>query len=264
MDVVQIIVLALVQGLTEFLPISSSAHLVLAPVLLGWEDQGLTFDVAVHVGSLVAVVAYFRVELWRMATGWARSLAGGAATADSKLAWLVIVGTVPAALAGLALNQYVDAFRSPLVIAVTTIGFGLLLGWADRYGAKRRPETTLVWRDALLVGIAQIAALVPGTSRSGVTMTAGLWLGLTRAGAARFSFLLAVPLIAAAGLLKGLEAASNPAQTDWFVLCAATALAALSAYACIHVFLKLVERVGMLPFVIYRLLLGGVILYFAL
>lgn len=264
MDVVQLVVLALVQGLTEFLPISSSAHLVLVPVLLGWQDQGLTFDVAVHVGSLVAVVGYFRIELWRMAIDWVRSITGGGATAESKLAWLVVLGTIPAVLAGLVLNRYVDAFRSPLVIAATTIGFGMLLWWADRHGVKRRSETTLLWRDALLIGIAQIAALVPGTSRSGVTMTAGLWLGLTRAAAARFSFLLAVPLIAAAGLLKGLEAASDPVQTDWFVLCSATVLAAVSAYSCIHLFLKLVERVGMLPFVIYRLLLGGVILYFAL
>lgn len=264
MDVVQVVVLALVQGLTEFLPISSSAHLVLVPVLLGWQDQGLTFDVAVHVGSLFAVVGYFRLELWRMAVDWLRSITGGAATEQSRLAWLVVLGTIPAVLAGLVLNRYVDAFRSPLVIAATTIGFGMLLWWADRHGAKRRSETTLLWRDALLIGIAQAAALVPGTSRSGVTMTAGLWLGLTRAGAARFSFLLAVPLIAAAGLLKGLEAVSDPARTDWFLLCLATALAALSAYSCIHLFLKLVERVGMLPFVIYRLLLGGVILYFAL
>lgn len=263
MDVVQVIVLALVQGLTEFLPISSSAHLVLVPVLLGWQDQGLTFDVAVHVGSLFAVVGYFRQELWRMAIDWACSIGGRPATLNSKLAWLVILATIPAVLAGLVLNRYVDAFRSPLVIATTTIGFGVLLLWADRRGTKRRPESTLGWRDALLIGGAQIAALVPGTSRSGVTMTAGLWLGLTREGAARFSFLLAVPLIAAAGLLKGLEAASDPAQTDWLVLCLATVLAAISAYSCIHAFLKFVERVGMLPFVIYRVLLGGVILYFA-
>ena len=122
MDLVQVVVLALVQGLTEFLPVSSSAHLVLVPVLLGWEDQGLTFDVAVHVGSLFAVVGYFRIELLRMAGDWLRSVAGGPATEDSKLAWLVIVGTIPGVLAGSALNHYADTVRSPLVIAATTIG----------------------------------------------------------------------------------------------------------------------------------------------
>ena len=140
---------------------------MLVPVLLGWQDQGLTFDVAVHVGSLFAVVGYFRLELWHMAVDWLRSITGGAATEQSRLAWLVVLGTIPAVLAGLVLNRYVDAFRSPLVIAATTIGFGMLLWWADRHGAKRRSETTLLWRDALLIGIAQAAALVPGTSAFG-------------------------------------------------------------------------------------------------
>ncbi len=262
MDLIQIVVLALLQGLTEFLPVSSSAHLILVPVLTGWEDQGLAFDVAVHLGTLTAIVWYFRHELIAMAQDWSRSLVTRQTTANSRLAWAVLFGTIPAGLAGLLFKDFIEtALRSPLVIASTTIIFGLLLWWADVQGRRERDEHTLTWRDILLIGCAQALALIPGTSRSGITMTAALMLGLTREGAARFSFLLSVPIILLAGGFKTLDLVQMEAPVDWLALVLGTVLSAVSAYLCIHWFLKLLERIGMVPFVIYRLLLGAFLFY---
>jgi undecaprenyl-diphosphatase len=258
MDSVQAVLLALVQGITEFLPISSSAHLILVPRLLGWEDQGLAFDVAVHVGTLAAVVLYFRHELGDMFVAWAHSLGGAGMNEDARLAWYVLLGTVPAMLAGLLLHDLVETlFRSPLVIAFTTVVFGLVLWWADRYGRQRRDEHTLSAGDVLLIGCAQALAMIPGTSRSGITMTAGLALGLTRTGAARFSFLLSIPIILMAGAYETVKLVELDGPVAWDVLLVGTVTAAVSAWLCIHFFLKLIERIGMLPFVIYRLVLGA-------
>ncbi len=260
MDLIQITVLALVQGLTEFLPISSSAHLILVPVLTHWQDQGLAFDVAVHVGTLLAVVGYFRHELGRMIVAWFDSLRRRRLSPDGRLAWGVLLGTIPAGLAGLAFKDFIEtSLRSPLVIATTTVVFGLLLGVADRWGRRRRGEYDMAWRDVLLIGAAQALALVPGTSRSGITMTAGLFLGLTREAAARFSFLLSIPIIALAGGLLTLDLVAAAEPVDWAALGLGVALSALAAYTCIYLFLKLLERMGMLPFVVYRLLLGALL-----
>lgn len=257
MDIIQIITLALTQGLTEFLPISSSAHLILVPVLTGWEDQGLAFDVAVHMGTLAAVVLYFRQEIAAMAVAWAGSLQGQGLTADARLAWAVLFGTLPAGLAGLLFVGFIEAhLRSPLVIATTTIGFGLLLWWADASGRRQRNEHTITWKDVLIIGIAQALSLIPGTSRSGITITAGLAVGLTRKAAARYSFLLSIPVIILAGGLETLKLIRLPGGTDWTALFLGAVISALSAYLCIHFFLKLLERIGMLPFVVYRLILG--------
>jgi undecaprenyl-diphosphatase len=250
--------LALLQGLTEFLPISSSAHLVLMPSLAGWDDQGLAFDVAVHVGTLIAVVGYFRHELAIMLADWLRSIAGGEQTPEARLAWLVLLGTLPAALTGFFLHDMIEgALRAPLVIAATTIMFGVLLGWADQRGRRVRDETTLCISDVLLIGAAQALALIPGTSRSGITMTVGLALGLTRTAAARFSFLLSIPVITLAGGYQTVKLVQLAEPVAWDMLFLGTAIAAISAWLCIHFFLQLVERIGMLPFVIYRLLLGA-------
>lgn len=257
MDLVQIITLALVQGLTEFLPISSSAHLILVPLLTGWPDQGLAFDVAVHVGTLAAVVLYFHRELQTMTREWAGSLGGRGLTPEARLAWAVLLGTVPVGLAGLLAKEVIETqLRSPLVIAAATIGFGLLLWWADVRGRGRRVEHSLGWGDALLIGAAQALALIPGTSRSGITMTAGLALGLTRQAAARFSFLLSIPVIALAGGLETLDLLSSPGQAHWWVLVLGSLLSGLSAYLCIVWFLRLLERIGLWPFAVYRLVLG--------
>ncbi len=260
MDMFHAVVLALVQGLTEFLPISSSAHLILVPVLTGWPDQGLAFDVAVHFGTLAAVVIYFREELSAMTRSWTRSLITRNPDDEAMLAWAVLLGTIPLGLAGLLLHNYVETvLRSPLVIATTTVVFGLLLGYADKAGAQTRCEYRLGAGRVAIIALSQVLALVPGTSRSGITITAGLMVGMERKAAARFSFLLSVPAIAMAGLyeITNLLEASEPVL--WTDLLVGVLVSAVSAYVCIHYFLKLLDRVGMLPFVIYRVLLGVVL-----
>jgi len=259
-DLIQVIVLALVQGLTEILPISSSGHLILVPWLFGWPDQGLAFDVAMHMGTLAALLWYFRVEVGVYWRAWCRSLATRALDAEGRLAWALIVGTLPAALAGLLLeNAASTTLRAATIVATTTVVYALLLGAADRFGAKHRDETTVGFRDALLIGCAQALALVPGTSRSGITMTAGLALGLDRKGAARFSFLLSLPITAAAGVLEGVELARSEAAHDWGAMALGALVAGLTTYACVAVLLRFIQRIGMWPFVVYRLLLGAVL-----
>ena len=261
MDSLQIVLLAIVQGVTEFLPISSSAHLILLPRLFGWADQGLVFDVAVHAGTLIAVLVYFRDEVWRMLHAWSSSLSGGEANQDSRLAWWVIIATLPAVVAGLLLQGLVEtSLRSPWVIAFASIGFGLLLWYADAKSKPKRNEYQLSIKDVLIIGGMQALALIPGTSRSGITMTAALMLGLTRQSAARFSFLLAMPLIFASGVLQTSELIAADQPVAWGELLAGALLSALFAGLCIHFFLRLIDKIGMLPFVIYRVLLGIVII----
>lgn len=261
MDISQIIILAIVQGLTEFLPISSSAHLILLPLALGWPDQGLVFDVAVHLGSLIAVLTYFRQEVMAMTLAWGKNLAGGEITADSRLAWWVILGAIPAVIVGFLFKDAIATeLRSPWVIASATIVFGLLLWIADLGKSKLRDESQLNLKDVVIIGCFQALALIPGTSRSGITMTAGLLLGLTRQAAARYSFLLSIPIIIASGTLQTLELLQASQAVDWLALFLAVGLSALSAGICIHLFLALIEKIGMLPFVIYRLLLGAILI----
>lgn len=262
MDLFQIIALAILQGLTEFLPISSSAHLILLPIITGWQDQGLAFDVAVHVGTLAAVIIYFRQTLVILFKDWFQSVIQRQLVGDSKLAWAILFGTIPVGLAGLLLSDVIESsLRSPLVIAATTIIFGLLLGWADWQGKRQRNEHQLTWQDVLIVGVAQAVALIPGTSRSGITMTAGLILGLSREAAARFSFLLSIPVIFLAGSLKTVELIQSDTSSDWSAILIGTTLSALIAFICIHLFLKLLEKMGMWPFVVYRLILGVILIW---
>lgn len=264
MDILQIIVLALVQGLTEFLPISSSAHLILVPYLTDWPDQGLAFDVAVHVGTLTAVVIYFRKEISAMFFAWIASLTGRHSE-DSKLAWGVLIGTIPVGLAGLLFKDIIsEHLRTPLVIAVTTLIFGFLLWYADWSGKRQRDEHTMSWKDIIVIGCSQAIALIPGTSRSGITITAGLMLGLTAPAAARFSFLLSIPVIVLAGGMETLDYLKVASINDMSDLIIGALISAVSAYLCIHYFLMLLERIGMTPFVIYRLLLGVLLLSFYL
>lgn len=261
MEAWHVIVLALVQGLTEFLPVSSSAHLILLPYLAHWPDQGLIFDVAVHVGTLIAVVCYFRGDLTRMTSDWLASLRLGGPVGESRMVWFVLAGTIPVAAGGAGVELIIPGgLRSPLVIATSTVGFGLLLWWADAAGRQVRDDRGIGWRDAVLIGGAQALALIPGASRSGVTIMAGRALGLNRTAAARFSFLLSIPVIFLAGCLKLTQAAAAGAQTEWGTIALGALIAFLSAYACIHFFLRLVTRISLLPFVIYRLVLGGVLL----
>ena len=262
LDWLQIVFLAFVQGLTEFLPISSSGHLILVPQLLDWPDQGLAFDVAVHLGTLLAVVGYFQRDVRAMGRDWSQSLITRRATTNSRLAWAVIWATLPAVVVGLFLNQgWEAALRNPILIAATTIGFGALLWWADARGQQTRDEHTLSYRDIALLGFAQALALIPGTSRSGITMTAGLLVGLTREAAARFSFLLSIPIIAGASLLKLLDLIAYEGSIQWQALLGGLVISALTAWVVIALFLKWIQRLGMAPFAWYRFVLGGVLLW---
>ncbi|MBU3824667.1 MAG: undecaprenyl-diphosphate phosphatase [Candidatus Oceanisphaera merdipullorum] len=259
---VHAILLALVQGFTEFLPISSSAHLILPSVLLGWPDQGIAFDVAVHLGSLLAVLYYFRQEVLSLAHAWVGSLAGRAATAESRLAWCIILATIPACIIGGLFGGFIGEFlRSGWVIAIATIVFGLLLWWADKRAQHLKSEYQTGWRGAFFLGLAQAVALIPGTSRSGITLTAGLMLGLTRSAAARFSFLMSIPIILLAGSHQAVGLLSSPVAISWSAMGLGILVSFLSALACIHLFLALLERIGVLPFVLYRLGLGAVLIW---
>jgi undecaprenyl-diphosphatase len=263
MTLYEIIILAIIQGLTEFLPISSSAHLILPAELLGWRSQGLAFDVAVHVGSLLAVMIYFRADVLRLALAWFTKGFTRQQNTDSRLAWWVVIGTIPAGLFGFLMKDWIEInARSALIIAITTIVFGLLLWYADVKASQRKSIDKITFKDSLFIGIAQAMAIIPGTSRSGVTMTAGLMLGLDRESAARFSFLLSMPIILAAGLFSALDLLEAQTAVDWKALLYGAGFSFVAAYLCIHLFLSWISRIGMLPFVIYRLILGVVLLFF--
>lgn len=259
---IQIVVLAVVQGLTEFLPISSSGHLVLVPYAFGWSDQGLAFDVAVHFGSLVAVLLFFRTDIAALLRGGVEVLGGKVETIESRLALGIALGTVPAALAGLLAASWIESnLRSPAVIVVTLSGYAVLMLLADRYGKRTRDIADVRVKDALLIGLAQTLALIPGTSRSGVTITAAMALGLERQDAARFSFLLAVPVILLATGYEMLGMLVGDESVPWADFAIAAFIAGIVAYLSIDFFMRFVSRIGLLPFAIYRLLLAGAILY---
>jgi len=262
MSTLEIFILSLIQGFTEFLPISSSAHLILPSQILGWNDQGLAFDVAVHLGTLLAVVIYFRKEVLSLLGAWGGSLTGKHSV-ESRLAWWIIVGTIPAGLFGLFAKDLIELYlRSAWVIAGTTIFFGLVLWWADAKAKQVKDEYELTLSNAIFIGLAQAMALIPGTSRSGVTMTAGLMLGLTRESAARFSFLLSIPIIIMSGGYTALGFLEDGIVVNWSELAYGAVLSFISAYVCITFFLNVISKMGMLPFVIYRLLLGtGLIIF---
>lgn len=258
MEIYQAILLALIQGVTEFLPISSSAHLILPSQLLGWPDQGLAFDVAVHLGTLISVMIYFRGQLKAMMLGCCSAIQARKLNEDAKLALAVVVGVIPAGIAGFLLENYIETLlRSIGVIAATTIVFGVLLGLSDRFSTRKLNSDAISLTTAFLVGCAQALALIPGTSRSGITITAALLLGFTREAAARFSFLLSIPLIFAAGGMKTLELIQAGDHTPWLFITVGTVVSSLSAFLCIRVFLAVLDKIGMMPFAIYRLLLGA-------
>ncbi len=256
MSLTQIIVLALVQGITEFLPISSQAHLILVPRVTGWCDQGLLIDIAVHVGTLLAVGLYFWRECLGMGRG-ALNLARGRGSAEGRLFLLVILATLPVLAAGYAMKAaFGMEFRSIETIAWATIGFGVLLWAADRWGLRVRRVEHMTWSSALAIGAFQALALVPGTSRAGITMTAARLLGFERVEAARFSLLMAIPVILAAGTLAGLDLAEagNVALTEAALL--AGALAFLAALGAIALMMSWLRRASFAPFVAYRIALG--------
>lgn len=257
----QSIALAVIQGLTEFLPVSSSGHLVLMPRFLGWTDQGLAFDVAVHVGTLAGVLVYFRTDLVRMAHGLAARVRGKADDEYGRLAVQLAFATLPVAAVGFFFNDFIEReLRSPAIVAFQLAVFGLLMWLADRLAPQRRTESSLSMRDALIIGCAQAVALVPGTSRSGITMSAGRALGLTREAAARFAFLLAIPGIGLAGAYEAWQFVREPvsylAPREVMI---GFAVSAIVGYACVHWFLRVIARIGLLPFALYRFALALVI-----
>jgi len=258
----QIVILAIVQGLTEFLPISSSGHLVLVPYLFEWADQGLAFDVAVHFGSLAAVCLFFRKDIASLISGGVQILGGSVTSPESRMALAIALGTVPAAIAGLSFASWIELnLRDPAVIVYTLAGYGILMALADRLGRHERNMSDVGYKDAFIIGCAQALALVPGTSRSGVTITAARILGFERQDAARFSFLLSAPVIFLAAGYKFVEMLSGDAAVDWGQLGLGALVACVVAYISIEFFMRVVTRVGLAPFAIYRLVLAGVILY---
>jgi len=264
-DALQAIVLGIVQGLTEFLPISSSGHLRIVPAFMGWEDPGAAFTAVIQLGTMAAVLLYFRVDLWRIARTWTASLRRPELRAelDARMGWYLIVGTIPISLFGLAFsNQIEDEARNLYLIGTTLIVLGLVLLLAERIGRRDRDLTTVGWRDSIAVGFAQALALVPGVSRSGATITAGLLLGFDRASAARYSFLLSVPAVVLSGLYEmrhvGEEDGAGLAPT---IL--ATLLAFVVGYASIAFLLRWLTSHSTAIFVVYRVVLGLVVLALA-
>ena len=262
MTLIQIIVLSLIQGLTEFLPVSSSAHLILGSKVFDWPDQGLVFDVATHLGTLLAVLVYFRKDLWKMILPWLSADKGD--DVSRKLGLILVVASIPAILAGGLLSGWVEsALRDTRVIAYTTIGFGLLLWWADARFAHDKRLQNMTMKSGILIGQAPKPVFVPGTSRSGITITMGRMLGFNADGAARFSFLLSIPIIAAAGGYGVLRMLLHDAPINWSQFGLAVVLSALAGWLCIAAFLALLQRVGLFPFVLYRLALGVILLWVA-
>ena len=258
----QVVILAIVQGLTEFLPISSSGHLVLVPVFFGWTDQGLAFDVAVHFGSLLAVLLFFRKDIHGLLRGGIQVLGGKVNTIESRMALGIALGTIPAALAGLMFVDWIEAnLRSASVVVFTLSGYGILMVLADYLGRRTRDISSVRIKDAVLIGIAQALALVPGTSRSGVTITAAMALGFERQDAARFSFLLAVPVILLATAFSLIGLLRSEAVVAWGQLATGVLISAVVAYLSIDFFMRFVSRIGLLPFAIYRFVLAAVILF---
>ncbi|GAB4407000.1 MAG: undecaprenyl-diphosphate phosphatase [Anaerolineales bacterium] len=258
MDSLQAVILGLVQGLTEFLPVSSSAHLVLVPWALGWGEPGLLFDTVLHWGTLVAVVVYFWDDLWSLVRAWVDSIARRKVdTPQAWLAWLILIGTIPAAVIGFLLSDFFESlFSAPVAVAAFLIGTGLILAAAETSYDRIRKVDTLRLGDALVVGLAQAAAIAPGLSRSGLTITAGIFRGLGREAAARFSFLLSVPIILGAGLSQMAHAIASPGATAWFPLVLGFASAAISGYLAIHFLLGFVRRRRFWPFAVYCWVVG--------
>ena len=256
MTILQAVILGLAQGLGEFLPISSSAHLVLIPWLFRWTDPGLTFDIALHVGTLVAVIIYFWKDWWQLIIkGFtdARSVKG-------RLFWYLVAASVPGALSGFLLEDKAETvFRSPILIATMLILMGILLYWADRRSAKKIEINHITFGTSIFIGISQALAILPGVSRSGITMTTGLLMGLNREGAARFSFLLSTPIIFGAAVVKlpGVISNSSVINVNFAI---GMLVSCITGIAGIGFLLRYVQTKDFLPFVWYRFILGAVVI----
>ncbi|CUI01390.1 undecaprenyl-diphosphate phosphatase [Leisingera aquaemixtae] len=265
MPLFQLILVALIQGITEFLPISSSGHLILLPGLTGLDDQGQVIDVAVHIGTLAAVMIYFWSDVREGLAGLPRALTGRTDTPGSRLAMGLIIATIPTVLFGAVLHftGLSDALRSITVIGWTMLGFGLVLYWADQKGAEVKQAGDWGLRDALIMGLWQMLALIPGTSRSGITITGARQLGYTREDGARIAMLMSIPTIIASGVLLGTEVALEADTALMRDAAIAAALAMLSALAALSLMMRLLRSVSFTPYVIYRVILGSILLAIA-
>jgi undecaprenyl-diphosphatase len=273
MDFVEALILGIVQGLSEFLPISSSAHLRIVPALAGWKDPGAAFTAVIQIGTLAAVLAYFREDILRIGRAWTLGLARGrpAHDPDARMGWMMIAGTVPIVVCGLLFQKQIEtSLRSLVVIAGTMIGLAVLLAvaetlvrWRARQGRTQKHLENVSWPDALATGLAQAVALVPGASRSGVTITAGLFAGMSRETAARFSFLLSLPSVLAAGVFQLYKARGEllSTQEDVVGLAVATVVSGIVGYISIAFLLVYLKTHTTAVFIAYRLILGGLILF---
>ena len=269
MEIISAAILGIIQGLTEFLPVSSSAHLILMPWFFGWEADGLVFDVVVHVGTAVAVLAFFWADWLVLAREFFAGLIERKPFGNHhrRLAWLLVLGTVPAVIIGLAFEEVIEEqLRSPLITVFTLSGLAVLLLLAERTGKQNRTIEKFGWVDSLVIGCSQAVALIPGVSRSGITMTTALFRDVTRTGAARFSFLLSTPVIVGAGALQGwrlFDAVQQPGaavEVNWGVLAVGAFCAAVTGFLCIQFFLRYLQTKSFLPFVIYRFVLAAIVL----
>jgi undecaprenyl-diphosphatase len=262
MDAFQAIVLGIVQGLTEFLPISSTGHLRIVPAFLGWEDPGAAFTAVTQLGTMAAVLLYFREDLWRIATTWLRSLREPElrGTLDARMGWYIGLGTIPIAIFGfLFKDQIEEGARSLYLIGTTLIVLGLLLLLAEKVATHERPLERINRRDAIVIGFAQACALVPGVSRSGATLTAGMFLGFDRTSAARYSFLLSVPAVVLSGLFE-LRKIGDEGGAGFVPTAIATVLAFIVGYATIAFLLRWLTSHSTAIFVAYRVALGALVI----
>lgn len=254
-------VLGVVQGLTEFLPISSSAHVLIISQLFGWQDPGAAFTAVTQIGTEMAVIIYFRHDIARIVSTWVRSLYTPAlrGNIDARMGWYVIIGTLPIAILGLVFKDQIETVaRNLWLVSFTLIFFGVILGVADRIGAKTKTVDDLTMRDGLLYGLGQACALIPGVSRSGATISVGLFLGYTREAATRYAFLLAIPAVMASGLFEALDIGKGPAP-EWGPTILATVIAFVIGYLVIAWLLRYLTTNSYMPFVIYRIVLGLVV-----
>lgn len=263
MDLFRSVVLGILQGLTEFLPISSSAHLAIFPKFFGWEDPGAAYTAVLQIGTEVAVVLYFWRDIWQIATGWLRGLVSADArdSQEWRMGWFVIIGSLPIIVIGLALKDFIESdFRNLWVIGSTLIVLGIVLGVAERVGRNAKPIDELTWGHAVLFGLAQAAAVVPGVSRSGATISMGLFLGYERAAATRYAFLLAIPAVIGAGVFNLKEIPGGENAYGWGPTIVGTIVSFLVGIAVIHWLLQYVSKNSYLPFVVYRIGLGSLVL----
>jgi len=259
-DLLKAVVLGVLQGLTEFLPISSSAHLRIFPELLGWGDPGAAFTAVIQIGTELAVLIYFRADIWRIGSAWVRSLfqPEWRGSLDARMGWFIIVGSLPIVVLGVLLKDLIERdFRNLWVIGTTLIVLGIVLGVADRVSRNDRTIAKITLRDSVLMGLAQAAALVPGVSRSGATISMGRFLGYEREAATRYAFLLAIPAVVGAGLFELREIPHGDNAYGWGPTIVATVVSFLVGYAAIAWLLRYVSTHSYLPFVVYRVVLGG-------